>query len=216
MGAIQEIPKTALRAGLWATRLPLTMAASLRGRDADEWPPLLVFDGLAAGVREFAGGVLHDEDLVHAARLERAKVSQLRKATELDTVATAAREQADAEYHDRRARDEEQRKTAARQTRTRAASLEQEQAEKRRRAASGASKRKQAVRQSESATKQQLAKQERATHAAELRAEREVLKNEGEAVAASGAALDAERELRATKAARRSSGPHSSSASKRA
>jgi hypothetical protein len=197
MGAIQEIPKTALRAGLWAMRLPLTMAASVRGRDADEWPPLLVFDGLAAGVREFAGGVLHDEDLVHAARLERAKVSQLRKATELDTVATAAREQADAEYHDRRARDHEQ-------------------AEKRRRAASGASKRKQAVRQSESATKQQLAKQERATHAAELRAEREVLKKEGEAVAASGAALDAERELRATKAARRSSGPHSSSASKRA
>ena len=40
------------------------------------------------------GGVLHDDELVRAAQLERARVSELRKASELESVARAAREQA--------------------------------------------------------------------------------------------------------------------------
>ena len=61
-----------------------------------------------------------------------------------------------------------------------------------------ASEQKQAVRRAEAATKEQLAKQERAARAADLRTEREALKTERQAVAATGAALDADRELRET------------------
>jgi hypothetical protein len=206
MTVIQDIPRAALGAVLWVGRLPLTVAELVRGIEG-EWPPALVFDGFAAGVRELAGGVLHDDELVHAARLERARVSALRKASELDAVASATREQADAEFREERVRDEQQRENIAQQTRARAFQLEQAKAKKAEQVAAKAKDRKQSVRQTEAQTKEQMAKQERATRAARLRAERKVLKDERRAVAATGAAVDADRELQETKAARRSTRP---------
>jgi colicin import membrane protein len=207
MSVIQDVPRSALRAGLWVTRLPLTVVASLRGDRADVWPPVVMFDGFAAGVREFAGGVLHDDELVEAARLERARVSELKRAAELETVAAATRERADAELDEERSRAEEQRERVARETAAREAALEREQARKREQVNAAAEKREESVRTTEARTKEQLAKQKRATRKARLQAEREVLQDEHAAVAAQGAAVDADRELRATKAARRSSRP---------
>jgi len=207
MSVTQAIPRAALRAGLWVARLPVTIAQALRGDGEREWPPALAFDGFAAGVREFAGGMLHDDELVQAARLERAKVSELRNASELDAVAAAARERADAEFREQHARDEQRRQNVDRQARTRASSLEAERTQKRQRAAVKSTERQQSVRRTEAEAKEQLAKQERGARTAQLRAEREVLKDERRAVAATGAAVDADRELRATKAARRSTRP---------
>jgi hypothetical protein len=205
MSVIQDVPRSALRAGLWVTRLPLTVVASLRGDRPEAWPPVVMFDGFAAGVREFAGGVLHDDELVEVARLERARVSELKKAAELETVAAATRERADAELDEARSHAEAQRERIARETAAREAALDHQEAHQREQVNAVADKREDAVRETEARTKEQLAKQKRATRKARLQAEREVLQDEHRAVAAQGAAVDADRELRATKAARRSS-----------
>ncbi|MBV8952101.1 MAG: hypothetical protein JOZ99_14580 [Actinobacteria bacterium] len=205
MAVVHDIPRAVLRAGLWVTRLPLVAAAAVRG-DVDEWHPLLAFDDAAAGVREFVGGVLHDDELVRAAQLERARVSELRRASELESVARAAREQADAAFEARETQDEEQREHVEAQTARRRSAVEQEEGRRRRRASSAASNRKQSVRETEARTKEQLAKQDRANRVANIEAEREALHDERRAVAATSAALEAEREIRSSKAARTGSG----------
>jgi len=155
-------------------------------------------------VVEFAGGVLHDDELVEAARLERARVSELKKAAELETVAAATRERADAALGEERSRAEAQRERIARETAAREAALEREEAHKREQVNAAAEQREESVRETEARTKEQLAKQKRAARKARLQAEQEVLQDEHRAVAAQGAAVDADRQLRATKAARRS------------
>lgn len=204
MTLIRDVPRSAVRASLWATRLPLTAVEALRGDRAGTWTPALVFDGVAATVREFAGGVLGDDELVQAGRMERARVTELKRATELEAVAVATREQADAEFDEQRAQAEQKRERAAAQTRARRGRVQREGEQRRDEVDETAELLEESVRDTEALTKEQLAKQERATRKARLQAEHDVLQDERRAVAAEGAAVDAERELRTTKAARRS------------
>jgi hypothetical protein len=207
MSVMRDVPRSAVRASLWATRLPLTVVEALRGDRAGTWTPVLVFDGVAATVREFAGGVLRDDELVQAGRMERARVAELKRATELEATAIATRQHADAELEEQRSRAEQERERAARQTRARKAALQREREQERAEVEETAEVLEDSVRETEAKTKEQLAKQQRATRKARLQAEREVLQDERRAVAAEGAAVDADRELRATKAARRSTRP---------
>ena len=204
MTVMRDVPRSAVRASLWATRLPLTAVEALRGDRAGTWTPALVFDGVAATVREFAGGVLRDDELVQAGRMERARVAELKRATELEATAVAIREQADAELYEQRAQAEQERERAARQTRARKTTLQREREQQRDDVDETAELLEESVRETEALTKEQLAKQQRATRKARLQAEHDVLQDERRAVAAEGAAVDADRELRATKAARRS------------
>lgn len=204
MSVLQEIPRTAVRTTLWAARLPLTFAEAVRGSDP-EWPPALAFDSLAAGARELVGGVLRDDEMVHAARLQRARVEELRRAGELDSRAEQTREQADEQLEARRERDARQRAKVRQETKQRAQAATRAKREQDADIASQARTRKQAAQRAETATKERVEKQERASRVARLDAEERALHEERRAVAASGAAVDADRELEARKAARRAS-----------
>jgi murein DD-endopeptidase MepM/ murein hydrolase activator NlpD len=203
MSVLQEIPRAAVRSTLWAARLPLTLAEAVRGADP-EWPPAIAFDALAAEVRELAGGMLRDDELVRAGRLQRARVEELRRAADLEAAAAETREEADEELRARRERDARQRASVERQTRQRAQAARREKSEQQAGIAAEAHRRKQAVRRAETATKERVAGEERAARLARLDAEDQALREERRAVAASGAAVDADRELEERKAARRS------------
>jgi hypothetical protein len=204
MGVIQQINRTAFRAGVWATRLPVTVAERVRGDVDDDWAPALAFDRAVATAEEMVGGLLHDDEMVQAARLTRARVSQLRRAHDLEAEALATREHADAELAERRAHDEQQRKAASRQRAARSSGLEADRVKKERDAAAKAKERERRARAQEAESKAGLEKQDRASRATRLAAEREVLEDERRAVAASAAALDAERQIETTRTARRS------------
>jgi hypothetical protein len=202
MSVLQEIPRAAVRTTLALARLPLTVVEAVRGSDP-EWPPAVAFDSLAADVREVAGGVLRDDEMVHAARLQRARAEELRRAAALDERAESTRERADEQLQARRERDEQQREKVRRETKQRAQAATRAKRETEAEIASQAQSRKQAAQRAETATKERVEKEQRAARVARLDAEDDALTEERRAVAASGAALDAERELEARKAARR-------------
>jgi hypothetical protein len=168
-------------------------------------PPARAFDSLAAAVRELAGGVLRDDEMVHAGRLQRARVEELRRAAALDARAEQTREQADEQLQARRERDALQRAQTRQETKQRAQAATGAKRAQQAEIASQARTRKHAAQRAEAATKERVAKEERAGRVARLDAEERALHEERRAVAASGAAVDADRELEARKAARRSS-----------
>jgi len=69
---------------------PPRASARLRGQQPNEqWPPALAFEGLEAGVETVLGSLLRDDVLVEQGRMRQAKVAQLRKAEQLETLADA-------------------------------------------------------------------------------------------------------------------------------
>ncbi len=82
--SLQTIPRTAVRSWLSAVRLPLSAAEVVVGKQGADWLPAMVFEGFEAGVKRSVGGLLHDQELMQEGTLERAKVDQLRRATELE------------------------------------------------------------------------------------------------------------------------------------
>src|SRR5256885_767317 len=64
--------------------------------EPEVWPPAVAFDALEAGIKQFAGAVLRDNELVEEGRIKQAKVSAARRAVELE-----------AEAEDREQRDEQ-------------------------------------------------------------------------------------------------------------
>ncbi|MCU1354918.1 MAG: hypothetical protein JWM89_336 [Acidimicrobiales bacterium] len=86
--AIQDLPRSTLRLGVTATRLPLTAAEALLGHRGDaEWPPALAFDAAQAHLKLAVGGVVRDDVLQEEGRLIAAKVDKLRQAARLEAAA---------------------------------------------------------------------------------------------------------------------------------
>ncbi|MDQ1397802.1 MAG: hypothetical protein QOG64_3061, partial [Acidimicrobiaceae bacterium] len=133
---IQEINRFFVRTSLQAARLPLQAAEAVlhRGDQTDEWPPSLAFDGFEASVKQIVGSVLRDKTLVEEGRLEQAKVAQLRKAAELETLADQRKVEADTKFQQRREADEQRRRQVEQETAQREQKLDQEKAEKKRQA----------------------------------------------------------------------------------
>jgi len=200
---LQEIPRTTVRSYLQVARLPLTAAAAiLRRGNQEDWPPILAFETFGAGVKQVVGSVLRDEALVHEGRLAQAKVAQLRKADELESIAEQQKAEADVEFNERREADEQRRHNIERQATERETELKRQRTEARRRAADKVRKQAEAVRQTQAATQKAVAKQQRAARSTRVSAERQALATKRRAAAAKGEVIRLDEALEGTKAMR--------------
>src|SRR5206468_2327062 len=80
-------------------RLPLTAVETVTGQRGAEhpWPPAMIFETFEAGVKQVLGTILRDPELVDEARVQQAKLGQLRQAEMLEAEAELRRQQAEAE-----------------------------------------------------------------------------------------------------------------------
>jgi hypothetical protein len=202
---LQTVPRTIVRNYLQAARLPLTVAESVlkRGQDTEDWAPTLAFDALEATVLQKVGSFLGDEDLVTQGRLAEARVTQLRRAAELEAKAEATRTAADAEYRERIETDEQRRARIAAEADQREAAVEQEKARKQAAAEAKARKQAEQARKVEAAQQQAVTKQERAARRTRIEAEQQALAEERRAAVAEETVLDLDAALRTTKAVRK-------------
>ncbi len=204
MPNLQTIPRTVVRSYLQAARLPLTAAESvLKKTDQKDWAPTLAFDAAEATVLQFVGSLLKDDDLVTQGKLAEARVSQLRKAAELEATAEAKRAEANADYGQRVDADEARKRQIAEQANQREAALAQEKARKQREADERARKQTEAAHKIEVAQKKVVTKQERAAKTTRINAEQAALADERRALVAEETVLDLDAALRSTKAARK-------------
>jgi soluble cytochrome b562 len=110
---INTIPRTAMKATLLGLRLPLCGIEVLTGQTRNSsWPPAVAFEDFEAGVKQVVGSILRDEELVEEGRVQQAKVTELRRAVELEVQADQKRAAADRELREQLARAEDERKRA--------------------------------------------------------------------------------------------------------
>jgi len=182
---IQKLPRTLVTTYINAARLPLNVVAKARGQQANEqWPPAVAFEGVEATVETVLGSLLRDETLVEAGRLRQAKVAQLRKAAELETLADTKRAQAQEEFTERRELAEQKRTQAAQRAEQREQQLEKQAQQRKAEVEQKAAKKAAAVRQAKAAQDKAIERRERAVTT-------EALAKESEALAVQEKALDA-------------------------
>jgi hypothetical protein len=75
---LQTLPRTAVCTWLRAARVPVSAVARFNG-NGSESPLLVAFDAFEATVKQVAGSILRDDDLVREGRTERAHVRDSRK-----------------------------------------------------------------------------------------------------------------------------------------
>jgi len=188
MSAITDLPRTVVRAYLSAARLPLDAVARVRGQaDNERWPPALAFEGLEAGVEAVLGSLLRDDALVESGRLRQAKVAQLRKAEELETVADAAREQARETFVDRREAADRKRQHATAEARRREQQIERDEQRAKAQAAKQAAKRTQGASAARQAEERVIERQEQALTTEALAEEASALDKQQQALEAADA-----------------------------
>ena len=183
---VQVVPRAVVGTYLRAVRLPLTAAERIAGqRGNEQWPPALAFEGFEATVEATLGSLLRDSALADKGRVRQAKVAQLRKATNLETVAAQKREQADQTLQQRRDQAEEKRAEAERRAEQREQDLQRQAELHEQKVKEQAAKKTAAARKTKAAQDKAIARQERAAKAS-------ALAKESEAVQASKQALDAQ------------------------
>jgi hypothetical protein len=203
MPTIQQIPRTTVRLGVAAARLPLTAAEAVLSGGHDDWPPTLVFEGLEAQVKLVAGSVLHDGVLSEEGRLLQAKVARLREAADLEGEAERTRQEADAELAARTREAARTEERAAEAERERKARIAAEGAEATRRAEADARRAEQDAAEAEDRAEQAGDRQARRSRAQALSAEEKALAKEKAAASRARAARTAGAKVQATKAARK-------------
>jgi hypothetical protein len=193
MMELKEIPRTWVRSYVQLVRLPLTAAERVvKPAEPEVWPPAVAFDALEAGIKQFAGTVLRDNELVEEGRVKQAKVSAARRAVELE---------ADAEQREQR--DEQLREQVRQEADRPEDELARQRAERQRKADEEARRKEQAAAKAEQAADKVIARQDRAARSTKVRAEREALAKEKTAAAAKSDVLALDAELEATKAVRK-------------
>jgi hypothetical protein len=201
---ITSAPRVLVGAYLKAARTPLTVAERLAGqRGNDAWPPAMAFASVEAGIETVIGALLRDDTLVDRGRLRQAKVAQLRKAAELQTVAAQARAEADTTLDQRREQAEVRRAAAERTAETREQQLEREARQREQAAATKAAKKAANARKTAAAREAAIERQERTAKAAALAKESEALGAAKEAVKAEETVEVIEDTLDGTKEARK-------------
>jgi hypothetical protein len=200
------LPRTVVKTYLCGLRLPLSGLEAMTGhRDDDTWPPALAFEGFEAGAKVVVGSVLRDSQLVDEGHVQQAKLSELRRATELEVEAEQMRATADAkatarvEQADRRheqADEEAEQRTREAEARQRRA----QQAAKRRQA-----QRAEAVARADAAREKRVARTARTTRTRAVRAESAALTRQRRAVAAADKVATLDRAVQQKKTTRKSS-----------
>ncbi len=203
---LQHIPRTVVCTWLRTARLPLKAVESVarRGEQDAEWAPALAFDSFEASVKQIAGSIFRDEELVEEGKLAQARVGQLRKAVELDALAEQRKAEADAEYQQRRAADEQRRRQVEQEASQREAALEREKREKAQRLEEEQRRKREQAARVEQVEEKIVEKQERGAHKTRISAEREALQHERDAVAAKKRVTNLDDKIEDSKAARKS------------
>lgn len=201
---LQVIPRTVIGGYLSAARLPLNAVARVRGQQSNEqWAPTLAYEGFEAGVETVLGSLLRDETLVERGRLRQAKVAQLRKAAQLETIADTARAQSQEKFAERREQAEAKRKQAAQRAEQREAQVEREAQRRKEEAERKAAKKTAAARAVKSAQDKAIDRRERALTADALEQESQALKVQQEALDAAETVDVIEDSIEGTKADRK-------------
>jgi hypothetical protein len=201
---IQQIPRTAVRTGFRAARLPLTVAETVFRRD-DEWLPTRAYETVESRFKQVMGRAVHDDELVEEGILEQAKTLQLGKAATLESQAERERELADASFEEHRKADEEQRERIAKQAEERKRAAQQKRTEEKRQAEAAAVTKASEAQNAQAATEKTIAEQEHQARSAKGRAERDALHEERRALEAEKGVRKADKKVEAAKAARRGS-----------
>jgi hypothetical protein len=199
---IQQIPRTAVRTGFRAARLPLKAAETIFRRD-DEWLPTRAYETVESRFKQVMGRAVHDDELVEEGILEQAKTLQLGKAATLESQAERERELADASFEEHRKADEEQRERIAKQAEERKRAAQQKRTEEKRQAEAAAVTKASEAQNAQAATEKAIAEQEHQARSAKAQAERDALHEERRALEAEKGVRKADKKVEAAKAARR-------------
>lgn len=160
---VQAAPRMLVSSYLSALRLPLTISERIAKQQGNEqWPPALAFERFEAGVETLAGSLLRDAALTDKGRLRQAKVGQLRRAAELETLAEQERKQADDRLEQRRQQVAEERQETERRAEQRKRELERQAELHEQKVAEKAEKRATVARQARAAQEKAIAREERA------------------------------------------------------
>jgi hypothetical protein len=200
----RTVPRAVVNGYLRAGRLPITIAERIAGQKGNEsWPPALAYERLEAGVEAIAGSLLGDAALTEAGRLRQARVSKLREAAELQTVAAVAREEAREQQHERKAEIAEKRKQTLRVAAEREQAAERQAEQQKRRVETAAARKKSAARSAQAAQEKAIERRERATRVEALKAETEALDSADKALAAEETADLIDKTIEGNKEARK-------------
>src|SRR3954447_16863630 len=173
---VQVVPRLIVSGYLKAVRLPLTATERVAKKQGDEkWPPALAFERFEAGVETVVGSLLRDEALVDKGRLRQAKVAQLKKATELETLAVQEKKQANAKLIDTRELIAEERRETERRAEQRKQELERQAELHEQKVEEKAAKKAATARQVKAAQDKAITREERAAKAEALKAESRAL-----------------------------------------
>ena len=187
---LKTISRELINLNFRAARLPVSVyeRVARRGDEAGTWPVAAAFDSAEASIKQTLGSVFRDEQLLTDARLQRAKVTQLREAMQQKAAAARTKAEAEARFEQRTTEAERQKERLEQQAQQREQELAREKAQAKQRVAEEAARKKQAAQKAAAARQQQIAADERA---AELRR----VQAEAEAVAEKERALNAEEQV---------------------
>lgn len=203
---VQVVPRLIVSGYLKAVRLPLTATERIANQQGNkQWPPALAFERFEAGVETIAGSLLRDPALVDKGRLRHAKVAQLRKAAELETLAEQEKKQAKDRLIERRQEVAEERKETERRAEQRKQELERQAELHERKVEQKAAKKTAAARQMKAAQDKAITRQERAAKATALDAESRALSLTKDALEADETVAVIEDTIEGNKAARKTS-----------
>jgi hypothetical protein len=171
---------------LKAVRLPLTATEPVAKQQSnDQWPPTLAFERFEAGVETVVGSLLRDPALVDKGRLRQAKIAQLKKAAELETLAVQEKKKANSKLIETRELVAEERRDTERRVKQRKQEVERQAELHERKVEEKAAKKSAAAREVKAAQDEAIAREER-------HAKTEALRAESRALSVTKAALDAD------------------------
>ena len=203
---VQVVPRLIVSGYLKAVRLPLTATERIAKQQRnDQWPPTLAFERFEAGVETVVGSLLRDSKLVDKGRLRQAKVAQLRKAAELETLATQEKKQADTRLKETREQVSDIRQESERRSDQRKQEVERQAQIHERKVEEKAAKKAAAARQVKAAQDKAIAREERGAKVDALKAESNALSITKDALEADETVEVIEDSIEGTKAARKTS-----------
>jgi hypothetical protein len=203
---IQTLPRLVVEGYFRTARLPLTAIQRVAQQQGNEqWPPGLAFESFEAGVETMVGALLRDPALLDKGRLRQAKLTQLRRASELEAMAAVERERADEQLANREEQLAEQRDEAQRRADQRTRELERQAELHERKVAAKAAKKATAARRTKAAQDASIDSRERVARSAALAEESRALGTAKQALDADETVDVIEDTINGAKAARTSS-----------
>lgn len=198
---IKTLSRELINLNFRAARLPVTayQRVALRGDEATEWPVAVAFDSAEATVKATIGGLLRDERMLTDARLQQAKVTQLRRAIEQKAAGAQKHVEAEERFEQRITETEQQKQRLEAQAREREQQLAREKAQAKQKVAKEAARKQEAADKAAAARQERIEADERAAELRRIQAESQALAEKERAVAAEEKVTQLDAAAKATK-----------------